>query len=106
MHVKTKQINHQVQRTLVVQAIAPFLACNLPVTILFLMIYLQSQNQYITIICSSILAWIPVVNPIAALMIIRFYRRKIFSIANKMFNMPPQPPADLLFTATTASIKT
>uniref|UniRef100_A0AC35G285 Uncharacterized protein n=1 Tax=Panagrolaimus sp. PS1159 TaxID=55785 RepID=A0AC35G285_9BILA len=79
MFEKTKLINRQVHRTLIIQAILPFTIGQLPVIVLFILIFTKTENNYLTIICSGIMAWVPLVNPIAAIFIIGPYRKRIFS---------------------------
>lgn len=98
MSEKTKLLNRQVHRTLIIQvlviiplgpmfsnfnmfqAIGPFTAGQLPAIVLFTLIFLKTENNYVTVICSGVMAWIPVFNPIAAMFIISPYRKRIISM--------------------------
>uniref|UniRef100_A0A914XY34 G protein-coupled receptor n=1 Tax=Panagrolaimus superbus TaxID=310955 RepID=A0A914XY34_9BILA len=75
MHVKTKLLNKQIHRALIVQAIIPMFACNAPMIILLVITFFGGNSQNTSLFCSSALAWIPAANPLASLFIIRFYRR-------------------------------
>lgn len=52
--------------------------------ILFVMTFIGGNTLYTSIFCSSALAWIPASNPLASLLIIKFYRQKIFSFYFKI----------------------
>uniref|UniRef100_A0A914QWV9 Uncharacterized protein n=1 Tax=Panagrolaimus davidi TaxID=227884 RepID=A0A914QWV9_9BILA len=60
-------------------AILPFTVGQLPVIVLFILIFTKTENNNLTIIFSGIMAWVPLVNPIAAIFIIGPYRKRIFS---------------------------
>uniref|UniRef100_A0AC35F4U4 Carboxylesterase type B domain-containing protein n=1 Tax=Panagrolaimus sp. PS1159 TaxID=55785 RepID=A0AC35F4U4_9BILA len=73
MSPKTKLMNKQVHRTLIIQAIGPFITCQIILTLAFPKI----ENNNITVICSIFFAYIPILNPFAAMIIISTYRKRI-----------------------------
>uniref|UniRef100_A0A914Q1T8 Uncharacterized protein n=1 Tax=Panagrolaimus davidi TaxID=227884 RepID=A0A914Q1T8_9BILA len=77
MSEKTKSLNKQLHLTLIIQAIGPLLSGNLPVLILVSMSLFTLENHYISLGCCSLLVWTAIINPIAAMIIITPFRKRI-----------------------------
>uniref|UniRef100_A0AC35GNS3 Uncharacterized protein n=1 Tax=Panagrolaimus sp. PS1159 TaxID=55785 RepID=A0AC35GNS3_9BILA len=77
MSKRTKQLNKQLLKTLAVQAIGPLVTGNFPMCCTIIMIFLQYENHYVTLGLSCLLGWVAVINPIAATLIIKPYRKRV-----------------------------
>uniref|UniRef100_A0AC35FUA9 Uncharacterized protein n=1 Tax=Panagrolaimus sp. PS1159 TaxID=55785 RepID=A0AC35FUA9_9BILA len=77
MSERTKSLNKQLHLTLIIQAIGPLLSGNLPVLILVSMSLFTLENHYISLGCCSLLVWTAIINPIAAMIIITPFRKRI-----------------------------
>uniref|UniRef100_A0A914R9D0 Uncharacterized protein n=1 Tax=Panagrolaimus davidi TaxID=227884 RepID=A0A914R9D0_9BILA len=77
MSKRTMILNNQLQKTLIVQTIGPFITGNLPCCILVVMNLFSLENHYISLGCCFLLSWASIINPIAAIIIITPYRNKV-----------------------------
>uniref|UniRef100_A0A914P9G2 Uncharacterized protein n=1 Tax=Panagrolaimus davidi TaxID=227884 RepID=A0A914P9G2_9BILA len=83
MSEKTMILNKQLQQTLVIQSIAPFFTANVPVFILVSMCLFTLENHYVSLGCCSLLSWASVINPVAAIMIIKPFRKRVEAILGR-----------------------
>uniref|UniRef100_A0A914P7E0 G protein-coupled receptor n=1 Tax=Panagrolaimus davidi TaxID=227884 RepID=A0A914P7E0_9BILA len=80
----SKIYGKQLHKTLIIQAIGPLLVANVPILSLIAMLFLKVENVVLSLVFSFFLGWIPIVNPLAAMLIITPYRTKIKNIFSKL----------------------
>uniref|UniRef100_A0AC35FJG0 Uncharacterized protein n=1 Tax=Panagrolaimus sp. PS1159 TaxID=55785 RepID=A0AC35FJG0_9BILA len=74
---QSKILYKQLHWTLIAQAIGPIIVGNLPALCLITMMEIGYENNYISIMLSSTLGWVAVVNPLAAIIIMSPYKKRV-----------------------------
>uniref|UniRef100_A0A914P634 G protein-coupled receptor n=1 Tax=Panagrolaimus davidi TaxID=227884 RepID=A0A914P634_9BILA len=80
LYPNTKIMHKQLNITLIIQALGPFVTGNMPVICLLVMIVFDFESQYPLLCCSYLLGWVPCVSPLAAIFIISPYRKRVKQI--------------------------
>uniref|UniRef100_A0A914Z7C0 G protein-coupled receptor n=1 Tax=Panagrolaimus superbus TaxID=310955 RepID=A0A914Z7C0_9BILA len=77
MSAQMKDANHQISKTLIMQATLPVFVCLIPIAFTVTMVFLRANITGIGLICSLLFAWIPVVNTIVTISVVKGYRMTV-----------------------------
>ncbi|KAH7713804.1 hypothetical protein AAVH_18835 [Aphelenchoides avenae] len=89
----------QLEYTLVVQSLNPLILSVIPIVGCILAVAGVDQLRPVTRLCSSLLSWIAVCNPISAMFFIKAYRRAVAEYCMKL--VPRRLQSRVYVTSTT-----
>uniref|UniRef100_A0AC34Q5C9 Uncharacterized protein n=1 Tax=Panagrolaimus sp. JU765 TaxID=591449 RepID=A0AC34Q5C9_9BILA len=75
MSSKTKEVHRQLSNVLKWQALVPFVVCVMPLTFVFVLCAIGTRTAGKGIILTLIVSWIPVMNPLSAIIFVKQYRK-------------------------------
>ncbi|KAE9556403.1 hypothetical protein FO519_000443 [Halicephalobus sp. NKZ332] len=78
MSSKTREVHRQLSNVLKWQALVPFVICVTPLTFVFVLCALGVRTAGKGIILTLLVTWIPVMNPLSAIIFVKQYR-KVFT---------------------------
>ena len=74
---RSHQLNHEINRVLIVQALNPLLVILLPCTLIIIAFVWHFNMRLAGSLLTMCLSWLPVINPLTTMLIIRPYRRTL-----------------------------
>uniref|UniRef100_A0AC35GJD0 Uncharacterized protein n=1 Tax=Panagrolaimus sp. PS1159 TaxID=55785 RepID=A0AC35GJD0_9BILA len=80
MTVNTKDVNQQMTLALIIQAILPLFVLLLPIAVTILMLFARASIGGIGISVSLLLSWIPIVNSLITIIVVKSYRNAVLKI--------------------------
>uniref|UniRef100_A0AC34F152 Uncharacterized protein n=1 Tax=Panagrolaimus sp. ES5 TaxID=591445 RepID=A0AC34F152_9BILA len=80
MTVNTKDVNQQMTLALIIQAILPLFVLLLPIAVTILMLFARASIGGIGISVSLLLSWIPIVNSLITIIVVKSYRNAMLKI--------------------------
>uniref|UniRef100_A0A914NX33 G protein-coupled receptor n=1 Tax=Panagrolaimus davidi TaxID=227884 RepID=A0A914NX33_9BILA len=80
MTVKTKDVNQQMTLALIIQAILPLFVLLLPIAVTILMLFARASIGGIGISVSLLISWIPIVNSLITIIVVKSYRNSVRKI--------------------------
>uniref|UniRef100_A0AC35GL69 G protein-coupled receptor n=1 Tax=Panagrolaimus sp. PS1159 TaxID=55785 RepID=A0AC35GL69_9BILA len=78
MTPQTKDANHQITKTLVTQVTVPVFVVLLPIAVIVGTVFLRIDVDGIGLIFSLFWGWIPVVNTVTTIFVVKSYRKAVF----------------------------
>uniref|UniRef100_A0A914XW08 Uncharacterized protein n=1 Tax=Panagrolaimus superbus TaxID=310955 RepID=A0A914XW08_9BILA len=79
LSISAHELNSQVTKTLIMQALTPLLICLLPILVTVTMVFLRANIGGIGLVLSIFYSWIPIGNALVTIIAVKTYRRAIIS---------------------------
>uniref|UniRef100_A0AC35GSI7 Opsin n=1 Tax=Panagrolaimus sp. PS1159 TaxID=55785 RepID=A0AC35GSI7_9BILA len=79
MSLATKDANHQISKTLIMQATLPVVVCLIPIAFTVTMVFARANIDGIGLCFSLFFAWIPIVNTLTTMFVVKSYRKTILT---------------------------